>query len=159
MTAHLRIVLAGALALGPAVTPALKGGARPARPAARVVTVEPVQGDHGDATARATLRASLSKYLRAQGFTVGESPARPRYRLRPSVLRLEVAQGRAGVDVEVRASVVAVEGKRVVAIVEGGARARAATPAAGTAALTAQALDAAARKIAEDLGRRIGEAG
>lgn len=155
MTAqHLRLALAGALALG-AVAPAHAGTARPV---ARVVTVEPVEGLPGDASARETLRASLKKYLRRNGFDLSEGAARPRYRLRPSVLRLDVQRAGGHVEVEVRASVVALEGKKVVAIVEGGARARSAAPATGPGPLTAQALDAAAHKIAEDLAHRIGAA-
>jgi hypothetical protein len=154
MQARLPLVIATALALGPAVGGAA-GSAGREKPAA---VLEPVRGDGADEGSRAVLHASLAKYLRAQGFALADAGAAPRLRLQPAVLRIEVVRSGGGLGVEVRASVVALDRGRVAAIVEGGARARAATPGAGPAPLTAQALDAAARKIAEDLARRIGEA-
>ncbi len=123
------------------------------------VALAPASGDRFDAQSRATLRDSLAKYLRGRGFAVIDGAKHVRWRMEPKVLREDVVEGEHGIDVEVRASVVAVDAHgRVAAMVEGGARARTTTPGAGSRHLVAQALDAAARSIADDLARRLLEA-
>jgi hypothetical protein len=80
------------------------------------------------------------------------------FRLQPKMLLMEVQNGG---SVEVKASVVALDPKgRVAAMVEGGARARSASGAAPptpSTALEAQALEAAARSLVEDLAPRLVE--
>ena len=123
---------------------------------ARTVSVEAVQGQRGGPEARQKLHDALSRELQQHGFAVVANGAEPGYRLKPSVLLLEQAQGGSGTMVEVKASVIAIDGQgRIAAIVEGGARARTAMAGPHLARLTGQAVEAAARSISEDLARRL----
>ncbi len=123
---------------------------------ARSVVLEEVQGGQGDARARGALRAALATHLARQGFAVMESDEPVGWRLKPSVLALDVQQSGTHLRVEVKASVIAVDGAgRIAAMVEGGARARALGPGGAQWQLASQALEAAARSIAEDLARRL----
>lgn len=136
--------------------------ARVARPAApqrpRTVVVEAVQGASGSEAARAALREAIARHVRRQGFHVMDDGKAAAYRLRPTVITLESGGAGAG-TVEVKASLVALDRKgRVAAMVEGGARASGAAPGSATAVVEAQAIEAAARSIAEDLARRLLEA-
>lgn len=122
----------------------------------RTVVVEAVQGQKGGPEMRDELRGALSRELQQHGFEVVDAEAEAGYHLKPSVLLLEQAQSGAGIVVEVKASVIAVDAQgRIAAIVEGGARARTAAPAPPAARLTVQALEAAARSISDDLARRL----
>jgi hypothetical protein len=122
---------------------------------ARTVVVEEVQGS-GDAVSRAALQRALVAELPRRGFTVVDGGADAGYRLRPAVLRVELARNGSGTRVEVKASVVAIErGGRIAAMVEGGARARTGAGGAPAADLQAQALAAAAGSLCEDLARRL----
>jgi hypothetical protein len=123
---------------------------------ARTVSVEAVQGGKGDREARERLRGALALQLKQHGFAVVEGGAQAGYRLKPSVLLLEHGQSGSWVTVEVKASVIAIDGQgHIAAIVEGGARARTAASGHPVARLTGQAVDAAARGISEDLARRL----
>ncbi len=122
---------------------------------ARTVSLEEVQGGRGDAPARGRFHDALAVQLQRHGFAVVAGGEDVGYRLKPSVLLLEHAQNGAWLSVEVKASVIAIDGQgRIAAIVEGGARAKTATPGA-SAHLTGQAFDAAARSLSEDLARRL----
>jgi len=123
---------------------------------ARSVTIDAVQGDKGDAATRSRLRDALAGELARRGFAVVAGGGEGAYRLKPTVLLLEVSQGSGAVSVQVKASVVAVDRQgRVSAMVEGGARAEASLRSGPPGQLTAQVLDAAARNISEDLARRL----
>ena len=122
----------------------------------RSVMIEAVQGEKGGPQARDELRGALSSQLRQHGFTVVDGGGEAGYRLKPAVLQLEQAQAGSGTTVMVKASVIAVDRQgRIAAIVEGGARARTAAAGNASARLVAQALEAAARGISEDLARRL----
>lgn len=121
---------------------------------ARTVALSPVEGPAAEPAARARLGRALAARLREHGFavTAQEGPGGDGLRLKPAVLR----QDQRGGVIEVRASLVAEDRSgQLVARVEGGARA--APPAAGlpAAELTAQACEAAARGLADDLARRL----
>ena len=123
---------------------------------ARTVSIDPVQGDKGNAAARARLREALSGELARRGFAVKEQGGEGGYRLRPSVLLLEETQTGGLRCVQVKASVVAVDGQgRVSAMIEGGARAETPVERVPDGQLVAHVLDAAARNISEDLARRL----
>ncbi len=123
---------------------------------ARSVSVEEVQGRTADARTRASLHDALALHLKRHGFAIVEGGEGTGYRLKPSMLLLDVTHSGAGLRVEVKASVIAIDGQgRIAAMVEGGARARTATPGAAAAQLAGQAVDAAARSISEDLARRL----
>ena len=120
-------------------------------PRARIVTVEVVRGNQGTPMARTALREAIGRHLARRGFQVVEGGRNIAYRLQPTLLLLD---SHAGSSVEVKAAVVAVDRKgRTVAMVEGGARGGA--PGAPVAAVESQALEAAARSLAEDLARRL----
>jgi hypothetical protein len=104
----------------------------------------------------AALHAALAAQLARHGFSVVGAGEGAGYRLKPAVLLLEVTPSGTGLRVEVKASVIAIDGQgRIAAMVEGGARARTASAGAASQQLAAQALDAAARNISEDLARRL----
>ena len=125
---------------------------------ARTVTVEPARGDHVEAGLRARLRSALADELARLGYVVGEEPGPFAFRLTPSLLLVDATRGEDGSRVEVRASVVATDvAGQVAAMVEGGARASAPSASAPAGPLWAQAIDAAARDLAEDLARRLRE--
>ena len=162
MRVHASLVLASALLFGgaraaepPRLSPPRSDRAAAARP--RTVTLGPVLGDRGTPEARAALREALARHLRRRGFSVVDAPGTSvRYRLQPTVLVLDGAGASAGTHIEVKASIVALDRRgRIAAMVEGGARATSATPGAASANLEAQAVEAAARNLAEDLARRI----
>ncbi len=127
-------------------------------PRSRVLLVEEVKGEQGTPHARTALREALARHLGRRGFQVLESGKRYGYRLQPKLILFDVQDG---TSVEVKASVVALDPKgRVAAMVEGGARAKGgagAKPATAPGALEAQALEAAARSLVEDLAPRLVE--
>jgi hypothetical protein len=76
------------------------------------------------------------------------------YRLKPSLLRVDVEEGGGTTVIAVKASLVAVDGTgRMAAMLEGGARLKATGRLASGAveAYAARAVDAAARTLCEDL--------
>jgi hypothetical protein len=120
--------------------------------------VEETSGSAGSPRARQALHDSIARHLKGRGYAVVETGGG--YRIKPSVLRLDVDTAGGRTTIAVRASLVAVDGKgRMAAILEGGARLRA-SGAIADAALdrySVQALDAAARTLCDDLARRLGE--
>jgi len=131
-----------------------------ARPGARrrVVTVEEAQGKGGGA-ARDALYASLARYLAQHGFQVVGADEGATYRIKPSVLSIDVSEGAGNVVIAVKAAAVAVdEDGRMAAMIETGARLKASgTNLSGSAQdhLSARALDAAARTLSEDLAAQL----
>ncbi|GEJ56268.1 HEAT repeat domain-containing protein [Anaeromyxobacter diazotrophicus] len=124
---------------------------------ARAVVLEEPQG--GGAAARAALQRALAAELPRRGFAVVDGRAAAGYHLKPAVLRVDLSRAGGGARVEVKASVVAVDGSgRIAAMVEGGARARTAAAGAPVEELEAQAFAAAAGSLCEDLARRLLEA-
>jgi hypothetical protein len=123
---------------------------------ARTVTLEAVAGRTGDARVRAGLHEALSAELRRNGFALVDAERAVGYRLRPSVLVLDHSANGAGLRVEVKASVIAIDGQgRIAAMVEGGARVKTATAGVAADQLARRAFEAAARSISEDLARRL----
>lgn len=122
----------------------------------RVLLLEEVKGDTGTAASRTALREAITRHLGRRGFQVLDGGKRFAFRLQPKILLLDVQNGS---SVEVKASVVALDGKgSVAAMVEGGARAKGGpppTPAGAASALEAQAIEAAARSLVEDLAPRL----
>ncbi|MBI5070439.1 MAG: HEAT repeat domain-containing protein [Deltaproteobacteria bacterium] len=123
----------------------------------RSVALEEAHGQGGKA-GREALRESLARHLRRQGFAV-VGPGEPAgYRLKASVLELDVSQAEGKTVIAVKASVVAVDSQgKMAAMVEGGARLRASggSSAAAQRQLTDRALDAAAVSLSEDLAARL----
>ncbi len=128
------------------------------RGGSRVVWIEEAQGKGGE-SARAALRASLAKHLARRGFSVVRQGDRAAFRIKPSVLSVDVAESAGKVTIAVKASAVAVDGSgRMAAMIEGGARLKASGGALGAAQqrdLSARALDAAANTLSEDLAARL----
>jgi len=125
--------------------------------AIRSVSLEETHGQ-GGAEARAALREALSRHLRKQGFAVVEPGESAGYRLKASVLELEVSQAGGRTVIAVKASVVAVDSLgKMAAMVEGGARLRTGggSSVAAQKQLTERALDAAAVNLSEDLAARL----
>lgn len=124
---------------------------------ARSVTVEEAQGQ-GGAAARQALQEALARHLRRQGFAVVGPGEAAGYRLKASVLELDVSQAGGRTIIAVKASVVAVDSQgKMAAMVEGGARLRASggSSAAAQEQLSERALDAAAVSLSEDLAARL----
>jgi hypothetical protein len=122
---------------------------------ARAVTVEAVQAGPGDAAACEALRAALVDQLRRQGFAVLQD-GEVGFRLKPSLLVVQVQQAGGELRVEVKASVIAVDRQGgIAAMIEGGARAKTTTRGTAPALLTGRALEAAAGSIAQDLAGRL----
>jgi hypothetical protein len=148
----------GGAAPAPAAAPA-KGAARRAQQRPRSAHLEAVRGDAAGAPARAAFGDALQRHLRRLGFQVVEGKRPAAYRLQPALLVVDTAQEGGSVSLEVKASLVAFDRKgHVAAMVEGGARARGAAAQTPATSLEAQALEAAARSLAEDLARRLLEA-
>ncbi|HUL60709.1 MAG TPA: HEAT repeat domain-containing protein [Anaeromyxobacteraceae bacterium] len=118
--------------------------------------IEEPAGDAGGAPARQALRDAIARHLRERGFAVVDSGGG--YRIKPSVLRLDVETADGKTVIAVRASLIAVDrGGRMTAMLEGGAKLRA-SGAVAQAALdrySAQALDAAARTLCDDLAAKL----
>jgi hypothetical protein len=126
----------------------------PAR-GALVFSIEEISGK-GCATTRAAFRASLARHLRDRGYAVVESGAG--YRLKPSILRVDVESGAGSTVIAVKTSLVAVDGSgRMAAMLEGGARLKATgtVPKDAVERYAARAVDAAARTLCEDLAARL----
>lgn len=125
----------------------------------RSVVLDETRGEAGGAGAREALREALARHLRKQGFAV-VGPGEPAgYRLKASVLELDVSQSGGKTVIAVKASVVAVDSQgKMAAMVEGGARLRASgggSTAAAQKQLSEKALDAAAVSLSEDLAARL----
>jgi hypothetical protein len=114
-------------------------------------------GGAGGTAARVALREALARELRQQGFEV---VSRGGVRLKPSVLKLDVDEQGGKTVIAVRASLVAVDGDgRMAAMLETAAKLSASgiIPDWKIATYAAQALDAAAKTMCEDLAARLGE--
>lgn len=133
----------------------------PAAPRARgasplAFSIEPTSGAAGDDDARAALRDAIARHLKARGHSVVAGGGT--YVLRPSVLKVDVSSSGADTVIAVKASLVAVDGAgRLAAMLEGGARLRAAGGVARSAVpgYAARALDAAARTLCDDLAAQL----
>ncbi|HTT69854.1 MAG TPA: HEAT repeat domain-containing protein [Anaeromyxobacteraceae bacterium] len=122
---------------------------------ARTVAIEPVEGGRVDARMREQMRQALSAELERHGFAVVRQGEETGYRLRPTVLLLEEGHDGAGLHVEVKTSLIAIDTRGdLVAMVEGGARAESETPTTSEK-LAGQAFAAAARSLSEDLAKRL----
>jgi hypothetical protein len=155
MHAILRITLIAAVVLGIAVRDARAKEPTGAKPT-QVVLLDPVAGSEGEAKARKTLFTSLTRHLKARGFTVTNSGS-PRFRLRPSLIRVDVVRERRGAEVKVKAAVAFVDHGLVDAGFEQTASVGSESPKADPAGLKAKALDAAAGALAKDVAQRIAE--
>jgi hypothetical protein len=155
MQAFLRVTLIAAMILGIAVRDARAKEPTGPKPT-QVVLLDPVAGSGGEAKARKTLFTSLTKRLQARGFTVTNSGS-PRFRLRPSLIRVDVVRERGGVEVKVKTAVAFVDHGLVDAGFERTASLRAESPKADPARLATKALDVAAGALAKDVAERIAE--
>lgn len=128
-----------------------------ATPGGIAVSLEEAVGSGGGPAERAALREALGRWLARAGFRVQEGGA---LRLKPSIAALDLERAGERTVVAVRAELVAVEGGgRMAAMLEGRARA-AVTGRLGDrelAAVSAQAVDAVARVLADDLAARLAE--
>ncbi len=120
------------------------------------VAIEATQGKGGE-SARTAFGECLARHLSSRGFRVVDAGERAAYRIKPSLLALDVNENGGKVAIAVKASAVAVDAQgRMAAMLEGGARLRAsgASPAA-RGQLSVRALDAAARTLSEDLAAKL----
>lgn len=135
------------------LSPRARGG-----PRRHLVSVEEAQGKGGGA-ARSALHVSLARYLGQHGFQVVGADEVATYRIKPSVLSIEVSEDGGNVVIAVKAAAVAVdEDGRMAAMMETGARLRATGTNLSDSAqeqLSARALDAAARTLSEDLAAQL----
>ncbi len=119
----------------------------------RAVSLEEIQGElrGGD---REAFAEALVRHLSRHGFDVVARGEPVAYRIKPSVLSLDVTEAGGRVLIAVKASAVAVDGRgRMAAMTEGSARLRATGGSGGQ--LSARALDAAAKELSEDLAARL----
>ncbi len=120
--------------------------------------VEETAGSAGSPRARQELRDAIARHLKDRGFAVVDAGGG--YRIKPSVLRLDVDTAGGKTVIAVRASLIAVDGRgRMAAMLEGGARLKASGGIADAAIdrYSLQAVDAAARTLCDDLAERLGE--
>jgi hypothetical protein len=155
MQALLRIAVVSAVLFGAAPRDVRAKEPAAAKPT-QVVLLDPVTGSDGDANARKTLYTSLTRHLKAQGFTVTSSGS-PRFRLRPSLIRLDVVRKGGAVEVAAKTAIAVVEHGRLDTGFERLATVRSENPKARSAQLTASAIDAAAGALAKDAAGRIAE--
>jgi hypothetical protein len=108
----------------------------------------------GTGAARAPLRDALAAHLRERGYDVA---AKGEIRLKPSV-RVDVQESGSRTVIAVKASVVVVDGDGAVDMVESAARASVTGPIPDgkLPVYAAQAIDAAARSLSDDLAARLG---
>jgi hypothetical protein len=128
------------------------GRALSPRPSTLAFSIEKTGGKAGHDSTRRAFRESIARHLRARGYEVVEGGEG--YRLKPSLLRVDVEEGGGTTVIAVKASLVAVDGTgRMAAMLEGGARLKATGRLASGAveAYAARAVDAAARTLCEDL--------
>jgi hypothetical protein len=120
------------------------------------VVIEETQGKGGD-SARSAFGQALARHLVQRGFTVVPAGERAAYRIKPSVLSVEVTESGGKILITVKASAVAVDTQgRMAAMLEGGARLRATgASSAARGQLSARALDAAAKTLSDDLAARL----
>ena len=130
-------------------------GRRPAD--RRALSVEEATGKGGTA-AREALRRALARRLEQAGFSLVDADSAA-FRIKPSVLSVDITESGGKVFVAVKAAAVAVgvDG-RMAAMIQGGARARAPGERPSPAALeqlSVSALEAAARMLSEDLATQL----
>lgn len=114
-------------------------------------------GGSASAAARGALRDALARELRGRGFAVVDSGG---VRLKPSVLRVDVDADGGRTVIAVQASLVAVDDDgRMAAMLEGVARlsANGSISENKLGAYSAQAIEAAAKTLCEDLAAKLGE--
>ncbi len=127
-----------------------------ARP--RSVAIEDVQGK-GTPTEKSALREALYRHLADRGFPVARPGEAPAFRVKASVLALDVLEAGGRVSIDVKASAVAVEpGGRMAAMSEGAAHLK--TQGARLTRdreeqLSARALEAAARILSDELATEL----
>jgi hypothetical protein len=127
----------------------------PEREAALAFSIEETSG-HAAVATRTAFRDAIARHLRDRGYAVVERGAG--YRLKPSLLRVDVEQGSEATVVAVKAALVAVDGGgRMAAMLEAGARLRAAgkVPVGDVARYAVKAADAAAGTLCDDLAARL----
>jgi len=124
----------------------------------RSVTIEDVQGK-GTAAERGALRDALSRQLSDRGFPVARAGETPTFRVKASVLSLDILEAGGRVSVDVKASAMAVEASgRMAAMSEGAAHLK--TPAGHLThlkeeQLSARALEAAARILSDEIALEL----
>jgi hypothetical protein len=121
------------------------------------VSIEEVAGSGGGPADRLALRDALGRRLEEAGFLVQHDGG---LRLKPSIVKLDVAQAGPRTEVAIRAELVAVEGGgRMAAMLEGSAR-LAATGVRNDRDLgvvSVRAADAVAKVLVDDLAARLAE--
>jgi len=156
--ARVALAAAGKGDLDPRVRDSALRGFKALSPPPGVIafSIEATGGKAGFDSTRAAFRESIVRHLRARGFEVVERGEG--YRLKPSLLRVDVEEGAGTTVIAVKASLVAVDGSgRMAAMLEGGARLKATgrLPGGALERYSAKAADAAARTLCEDLAGRL----
>jgi hypothetical protein len=122
------------------------------------LSVEEAHGEGGEG-ARSALRSALVRHLAQRGFSVVAAGEGAAYRIKPSILSVEVAESGGEVTIAVTTSALAVgEDGRMAAMIRTGTRLKAASRGLSEAAqerLSLQALDAAAKGLAQDLAAQL----
>jgi HEAT repeat protein len=119
----------------------------------RAVSLEQAEGKGVDSKALAALNESLGRHLVSRGFAVLSAGSDAPYRLKPSILELEVNNGDGRVIIAVKASVIAISRDGRMELLQSGARLKASS--GSSEKLTARALDAIAKDLAEDLANKL----
>jgi len=124
----------------------------------RSVAIEEVQGK-GSLAEKGALREALARHLADRGFPVASAGEAPTFRVKASVLALDVLQAGGKVSIDVKASAMAVEASgRMAAMSEGAAHLK--TPASRLThekeeQLSARALEAAARILCDEIALEL----
>lgn len=117
------------------------------------VALERAEGKGVDSKALDALNESLARHLVSRGFAVLPANTDAPYRLKPSVLELDVNTGEGRVIIAVKASVIAISRDGRMELLQSGARLKASS--GSSEKLTARALDAIAKDLAEDLANKL----
>jgi HEAT repeat protein len=118
----------------------------------KAVALEETQGKGSD-SARNALSDALARYLAIRGFSVLPAGSDAPYRIKPSVLALEVEDGDGRVIIAAKAAVIAVASDGRMELLQGSARLKAS--GGSREKLAARALEAVAKDLAEDLDAKL----
>jgi hypothetical protein len=118
----------------------------------KAVALEETQGKGSD-SARNALSDALARYLVSRGFSVLPAGSDAPYRIKPSVLALDIEDGDGRITIAAKAAVIAVASDGRMELLQGGARLKAS--GGSHEKLAARALDAIAKDLAEDLDAKL----
>ena len=119
----------------------------------RAVELEEATGDGVGKAALAGLKESLARHLLTKGFSVLPAGSNAPYRIKPSILSLDIGENGGRVTITAKASVIAIARDGRMELLQSGARLKASSGSPDK--LTARAFDAIAKDLAEDLADKL----